>query len=78
VLGLALTLLWLRRRRERRRPGDELLLLALVLQARCLLDTWDTVYYAVPCVFALVAWETLVARRAPLARTSSHVSCARR
>lgn len=59
---LPLTLLWLRRRRR----GDELLLLALLLHVRCLLDTWNTVYYAVPCIFALVVWETLVRRRPPI------------
>ncbi len=62
VVGLGLAgALWLQRRR---RAGcgalserDALLLLALVLLLRCLLDTWDTVYYALPFVFALLAWE---------------------
>jgi hypothetical protein len=40
-------------------------LLALVLQLRCLLDTWNAVYYAIPACLALVAWE-LHARRPPL------------
>jgi hypothetical protein len=66
-LSLPLTLLWiLRRRRRTTAPGDELLLLALLLHLRCLLDTWNTAYYAVGCVFALVVWETLVRRRPPL------------
>jgi hypothetical protein len=65
VAAFALTALWLRRRR-RRLVGDELLLLSLVLQVRCLVDPWNHIYYAVPCVFALVAWETLSARRAPV------------
>ena len=36
---------------------DALLLLALVLLLRCVLDTWDTVYYALPFIFALLVWE---------------------
>jgi hypothetical protein len=61
--GVALTAtLWLR---ERRRVGsaallserDALLAIALLLLLRCLLDTWDTAYYTLPFVFALLAWE---------------------
>jgi Glycosyltransferase family 87 len=36
---------------------DALLALALVLLLRCVLDTWDTVYYPLPFVLALLAWE---------------------
>ena len=63
ALSVPLSLLWLRRRRRR---GDELLLLALLLQVRCLLDTWNTAYYCLPAIFALVVWETLDRRRPPL------------
>jgi Glycosyltransferase family 87 len=60
-LGLAGALWW-----QRRRPTgtgsvserDALRTLALVLLARCVLDTWDTVYYVLPFVLALLAWET--------------------
>jgi hypothetical protein len=68
--GLALTAaLWLRRRsavvpRLSARFGarvlserDALLALALLLLLRCVLDTWDTVYYPLPFIFALLAWE---------------------
>jgi hypothetical protein len=34
-----------------------LLLLALLLLARCMLDTWDTAYYTLPFLLALTAWE---------------------
>ncbi len=34
-----------------------LLALALLLLLRCVLDTWDTDYYPLPFVFALIAWE---------------------
>jgi len=45
-------------RRMRGRPWqDGLLLLALVLLLRCLLDPWNVVYYELPFVLALLAWE---------------------
>jgi hypothetical protein len=47
--------LWLRSRRLSER--DALLALALVLLLRCLLDTWDVVYYPLPFLLALLAWE---------------------
>lgn len=62
IVGLAMTMVfWLRRRQtgggvllsER----DALLALALLLFVRCLLDTWDTVYYPLPFILALLAWE---------------------
>jgi hypothetical protein len=78
VVGLGLAgLLWLRRRRsDRRSTGsaigrravrerDALLLLALVLLLRCVLDTWNTGYYMLPFLLALLAWETLSPRRRP-------------
>lgn len=40
-----------------RRATDTLGLLALLLLLRCVLDTWDTSYYMLPCVLALLAWE---------------------
>jgi peptidoglycan/LPS O-acetylase OafA/YrhL len=46
-------------------PAQGLALLALALQLRGLLDTWNTVYYALPACLALVAWE-VHARRPPL------------
>lgn len=60
---LALCLLATRRLRARPWP-DGLLLLALVLLVRCLLDTWNTSYYALPFLLALLAWE-VHARRIP-------------
>jgi hypothetical protein len=49
-----------------RRTGDALLLLALLLLLRCMLDTWDNIYYPLPFVLALAAWEALALRRAPV------------
>jgi len=62
-LALPLTLLALWRRT---RPSDALLLLALLMLLRCWLDPWDNVYYPLPFIFALLAWETTTARRVPV------------
>jgi hypothetical protein len=48
------------------RHATALLLLAVLLLARCTLDTWDMLYYPLPFVLALAAWEALALRRAPL------------
>jgi hypothetical protein len=48
------------------RPWHDLfLLLAAVLFLRCLIDTWNHHYYALPTVLALGTWEVLALRRAP-------------
>ncbi len=62
-LGMPLSLLAWRRRTG---PADALLLLAMLMLLRCLLDPWDNVYYPLPFVFALLAWETTTARRLPV------------
>ncbi len=67
-LGLPLTLLAVRRRT---RPADALLLLALLMLLRCWLDPWDNVYYPLPFIVALLAWETTVAHRPPLAAAAA-------
>ena len=64
--------LWLRKRRLSER--DALLALALVLLLRCLLDTWDVVYYPLPFLLALLAWEVRgSATRPPLLALSATV-----
>jgi len=62
-LGLPATLLalWQRTRRE-----DALLLLAMLMLLRCWLDPWDVIYYPLPFIVALGAWEATVARRVPI------------
>jgi len=57
-----------------RGEADALLLLALLLLLRCMLDTWDVVYYALPFVLALMAWETAVSRRPPVLALASAVA----
>jgi hypothetical protein len=77
IAGFALSgALWLRVRRLSSRRADArtaLLALALTMLLRCLLDTWDTEYYLLPFVFALLAWEVHgpVARLPLLASSSS-------
>jgi hypothetical protein len=56
----------------RRRGTDAMLLLAFLLALRCALDSWDVVYYPLPFIFALLAWEVAHRRRPPaLALTAS-------
>jgi hypothetical protein len=48
--------------------GDRALaLLAALLLLRCLLDTWNTDYYALPFLMALAAWEVRARSGPPLA-----------
>jgi len=62
----------LRRTRAQGRPQDVLLLLALLLALRCVLDPWDISYYALPSLLALLTWEALTFDRPPvLAATAS-------
>ena len=45
------TLAWHRR-------SDPLLLLVVLFMLRCVLDPWNTDYYALPAIMAVVVWET--------------------
>ncbi len=54
ALAPVLVLLW---RRRGGRGEDALLMLALLLLTRCLLDPWNNVYYATGFLIALLAWE---------------------
>src|SRR6185437_2338071 len=56
---------WLRRAARCRRD-DALLLLALLLAARCVLDPWDISYYSLPFLVALGSWEAVSSRRLPV------------
>ena len=60
-LSLAVALRW------RGRPWhDALALLALAFLLRCLIDPWNLVYYELPFMLALVAWEVHARRGAPV------------
>jgi hypothetical protein len=50
-----------------RRRSDPLLLLVVLFLLRCVLDPWNTAYYVLPAILAMVAWETTrVADRPPV------------
>jgi hypothetical protein len=55
------------------RLREALLLLALLMLLRCMLDTWDTSYYLLPFLLALTAWEALGERGLPAAALASTV-----
>jgi hypothetical protein len=73
ALAIPLTLALVLLRRRRARPDEALLLLALLLHLRCLFDAWNNVYYALPCLFALLAWEAVGRRRAPVVTLTATV-----
>lgn len=79
VIGIGLAgAVWLQRRRRQHsgvlNEGHALLMLALLMLARCLLDTWDTTYYMLPFILALLAWEVHGdSRRPPVLALSSTV-----
>jgi hypothetical protein len=54
-----------------RRRNEALLLLALLMLLRCMLDIWDNVYYLLPFVLALTAWECLGDRGLPVLALAS-------
>lgn len=61
LLVVPLSLCWARVHRGLPRFGGEqvLLLLALLLLLRCVLDPWNVFYYELPFLLALLAWEAL-------------------
>jgi hypothetical protein len=63
MISAPLTLFAARQRRAEHAP---LLLLALIFLLRAELDVWDTIYYLLPFVFALAAWEVLSRTRPPV------------
>lgn len=60
-LVVPLSLVWARVHRMTRGGGGEqlLLLLALLFLLRCALDPWNVIYYELPFLLALLAWEAL-------------------
>ena len=62
LLVVPLSLLyWWRTRSRKQAPNAEqvLALLALLFLLRCVLDPWNTVYYELPFLLPLLAWEAL-------------------
>ncbi|MGH2947960.1 MAG: glycosyltransferase 87 family protein, partial [Solirubrobacteraceae bacterium] len=65
ALALPLAALWWRRDQGRNRD-EALALLALLFLERCALDPWNLVYYHLPLVLALLAWEVRSGREVPV------------
>jgi hypothetical protein len=57
---------WVRGGRGERRRDDAFALLALLFLERCALDPWNLVYYHLPLVLALLAWEVHRGRDLPV------------
>jgi hypothetical protein len=70
-IGLPLSYLAARRHLPRE---SALLLLAMLLLLRCMLDPWDLVYYPIPFVVALCTWEVTVKHRAPLGAVAASLA----
>jgi len=68
LLGVAY---WLRRRRLQ--PSDALLALALVMLLRGMLDPWNEIYYQLPFLVSLGAWEVCSQRSVPLCTLAASV-----
>jgi Glycosyltransferase family 87 len=69
VVGIGLAIaVWLQHRQQQREVSERsaMLLLALVLLLRCVLDTWNTGYYMLPFAIALLAWDVRGAQRLPI------------
>ncbi len=66
-LVIPLSLAWARAHRAVPGLGGEriLLLLALLFLLRCVLDPWNNVYYELPFLLALLAWEALCRAERP-------------
>jgi uncharacterized membrane protein len=76
IVAMAVPLTALAWIRGRRGQSDALLLLALLMLLRCMLDTWDTVYYVLPFLLALLTWESLGERRRPVVLALSSTALA--
>jgi hypothetical protein len=73
--GIALAALWWLRSGPQRNRDDVLGLLALVFLGRCMLDPWDLVYYHLPLVVSLAAWEARRGRDVPVLSVAVTAAC---
>lgn len=55
--------------------SEALLMLTLLMLLRCLLDTWDNVYYTLPLLLSLLAWEVAEYKRVPVLALCATVLC---
>jgi hypothetical protein len=74
-MSFAVSLAWWVRSGPRRNLDDVLGLLALVLILRCMIDPWNLVYYHLPLVAALAAWEARRGRDLPVLSVVVTAAC---
>lgn len=70
AMSLVAALAWGRRPRH-----DALALLALAFLVRCLIDPWNHIYYELPFILALLAWELHAWRRPPVLALAATLLC---
>jgi hypothetical protein len=73
--GIALALLWWLRSGPDRDRDDVLGVLALAFLLRCMLDPWDLVYYHLPLIVSLAAWEARRGRDVPALAVIATAAC---
>jgi hypothetical protein len=73
--GIVLALAWWVRSGPERNRDDALGVLALAFLLRCMLDPWDLVYYHLPLVVALAAWEARRGRDLPSLSVVATAAC---
>ena len=65
-VGFMVTAAWWLRSGARRELDDLFAVLALVFLLRCMIDPWNLVYYHLPFVVSLLAWEARRGRSLPV------------
>jgi hypothetical protein len=73
--GVAVAALWWLRSGPQRNRDDVLAVLALAMLLRCMLDPWNLVYYHLPLVVALAAWEARRGRDLPVLSVCVTAAC---
>jgi hypothetical protein len=73
--GAAVAIAWWLRSGPGRDRDDVLLVFALVMLLRCVLDPWNLVYYHLPLVVALAAWEARRGRDLPVLSVVVTAAC---
>jgi len=73
--GIAVALAWWLRSGPGRNRDDLLGVLALAFLLRCMLDPWDLVYYHLPLVVSLAAWEARRGRDLPVLSVVATAAC---
>lgn len=73
--GVAVTAAWWLRSGPDRNRDDIFGVLALAFLLRCMLDPWDLVYYHLPLVVSLAAWEARRGRDLPVLSVAVTAAC---